>query len=236
MAEAKQLEELSREFEQTFGEALVSLSLHGRGVALWWPARLVAVLARSDAQTLQRAPSLMARWRKRGFEAPLFLTRQDLKRSLDTFPLELFNLGLAVQPLSGADLFSGLNIEPAMLRLQCERELKGRAVALRRAYAASTLREELLGLVAGSLPLMLAVFRGLVHLAGGAAPPLEPQALLEAASGQLKLDAGLFGRLLAVSAAEAKKPSQEALHGLLGDYLAECERLAALADGLAAGQ
>jgi hypothetical protein len=229
--DGSRLSELTKEFEATFGAELVALSLHGAGTPLWWPAALVAVLTPQGLGGLHRAHGLLPRWRKRGFEAPLFLSPADLSRSLDAFPLEFFNLKLSTHPLSGHDHFAALSPEPGALRLQCERELKGKAIVLRRAYATSSLREEYLGLVAGSVPLFLAVFRGLLHLLGQAAP-LEPAAVIEAGGRHLRLDTALFGRLSKVAKGEAKKISRDDLHALAADYLKECERLSRLADEL----
>jgi len=225
------LPELTKDFEQAFGSRLVSLSLHGAGVPLWWPANLVVVLFQATATALHPAHAILGRWRRRGLATPLFLTRADLDRSLDAFPLEFFHLKLDARLLSGADHFQALEPEPEMLRLQCERELKGRAIALRQAYAASTLREELQALIAGSLPLFLGVFRGLLHLRGQTCP-LPPAELLAAAAKDLKVKAEVFQRLAEVAQGAARKPSADALHTLVGDYLAECERLATLADEL----
>lgn len=228
-----QAAELTREFEGAFGAELAALSLHGQGVALWWPARLVAVLRPEGIASLHRAHALLIRWRKRGLEAPLFLAPADFRRALDAFPLEFFNLKLSCQVLSGADVWAGVRPEPEMLRLQCERELRGKTIVLRRLWAASTLYEEFQELVAASVPLFLGVFRGLLSL-GGQAAPLDPPEVIAAAAQAFHVDEGLFTTLAQVAQGEGKRPGREALHALVERYLAQCERLAQAADELSA--
>ncbi|MFH0809534.1 MAG: hypothetical protein V2A77_03550 [Pseudomonadota bacterium] len=230
--ETAQVAELTKDFQGAFGAPLVSLSLHGEGIALWWPATLVAVLSSTDAEkTLQGASGVLAKWRKRGLKTPLLLNEAELTNSLDCFPVEFFNLQLDRRVLSGADAFSGPPIDSALLRLQCERELKGKAIVMRQAFATSTLREEMEALASQSVPLFLGIFRTLLHLKGREVPK-QPTAVLAAAAKHLSLDEAVFASLAEVAMGRNKKLPRESLQALMREYLRGTERLASLADGL----
>jgi hypothetical protein len=219
-------EQLASEFQESLGAGLASLSLHGMDTPLFWPAYCLVVL--SPGADLQRLPGLLAKWRRRGLAAPLFLAQPELAGLRRYFPLELLNLRLERRQLVGEDLLAALELEPEHLRHQCGRELKGKAVVLRRSYCLSTLPEELVALISASLPLFLAVFRGLLKLEGQE-PPLEPRALIAKVSGRISLNGALFGTLLEAATGQLK-PTQDEIQRLLTDYMAEAERLARVAD------
>jgi hypothetical protein len=65
--------------------------------------------------------------------APLVLTPEFVAGSLDTYPLELLEIQQQHVVILGEDLFAPLQFEPAHVRLQCERQLKVVALAMRQA-------------------------------------------------------------------------------------------------------
>jgi hypothetical protein len=227
-------QDITADFERTLGERLVSLSLHGLNTPLFWPAHCVLVI--EPSADLRGAHGLLAKWRRRGLEPPLILGRADIAGAVEWFPLELLNLRLDAQQLSGDDILTPVGLEPRDLRAQCGRELRGKLVVLRRAYGVSTLPEELTALVAASLPLYLAIFRGLLYLKGRE-PLLAPEAVVEAASSVASINVTLFESLTSAALGrrmkDGKRWTQEALHRLFSDYLAEAERLARIWDKLA---
>jgi hypothetical protein len=218
-------EQFVPEFQQALGPGLVSVSLHGLDTRLFWPAHCLVVL--TSGAGLQQAHGVVARWRRRGLDPPLFLARHELERTFGLFPLELLNLGLESRAVLGEDPLAGLEPDPCALKDQCERELAAKAVVLRRAYSLATLPEELAALIQDSLPLYLAVFRGLLHLAGQE-PPLEPQAVVSAATKVVALKAALFEALIEAALGRGPKRTQAEMHQLVGSYLAEADRLARL--------
>jgi len=229
-------EELAEDFKGALGPELASLSLHGLETPLFWPAHCLAVI--KPLSTLHRAHGAVAKWRRRGLEPPLFLTGPEVARLPHAFPLELLHFKLDTRQVVGDDLLASL--EPDLRRLgeQCVRELHGKVVVLRRAYAMSVLPEEISALLAASLPLYLAVFRGVALCERGVAP-LDAPGVLSAAGRSLPLNAGLWRTLVETATGPAKgaakgtaKKTQRELHELLADYVAEAERLAQAAENI----
>jgi hypothetical protein len=57
---------------------------------------------------------------------PLFLTRSDLSSSLDSYPIEFLNMKNRYRLVYGEDVLQKLSFNPLAVRLQIERELKGK--------------------------------------------------------------------------------------------------------------
>ena len=84
----------------------------------------VLVLNKMDLGFLEVLASFGKTYGKKGISAPLIMTPEYIKHSLDVFPIEFLNIKLLHETLFGEDLFQHLLIERKDLRLQCERELK----------------------------------------------------------------------------------------------------------------
>jgi len=62
------------------------------------------------------------------------LTKADIDSSLDTFPIEFLNIKRNYTVVFGEDILEGLAFEKEFIRMQCERELKGKLLLLRAEY------------------------------------------------------------------------------------------------------
>lgn len=172
---------------------------------------------------LQRIAQWYARWRSQRVAAPLLLAPADLTRSLDVFPLEILDLQARHRVLAGDDLFSGLVVSPDALRLECEREAKGKLVRLRALYlelAGSTV--EIRELMLDSRKTFLHVMRGLLVLRGHAWEVRETEVV--------PAFARRFGRAMPVLGALTAAGEPSGIESRFGDYLTEIETLAAIAD------
>ncbi len=78
-----------------------------------------------------------ARWIKLGNRPPLLFTAEQLKASADVFPIELLDIRQSHRMLFGPDPVADMVVEPECLRLQLERELKEKLLALREQYLLS---------------------------------------------------------------------------------------------------
>lgn len=121
------------------GDGLESLVLYGSAVSgEYVPGRsdlnFLMVLKDADEAALSALIKPFKRWRKKGVGLPLIMDRADLTNSLDSFPMEFLEMKLAYKLISGRDVLSDLAIAPEHLRLQCEREVKGKLIQLRRGY------------------------------------------------------------------------------------------------------
>ena len=109
--------------------------------------------------------SLGKRYGKKHIRAPLIITREYINRSQEVFPLEFLEMKLIHQLVYGEDVIKDIKIEKADIRLQCERELKGKLQHLCQGYIKAmgnkmTLTDLFVGSLSGYFPL----FRGILFL------------------------------------------------------------------------
>jgi hypothetical protein len=221
--------EAGAELAAAFGSALRTVVVYGSaGHADFRPERsdvnFAAVAEPVTFGHLQRVAQWYARWRGERVAAPLLLASSDLNRSLDVFPLEMLDIQARHRTLAGDDLFSGLVVAPENVRLECEREAKGKLVRLRALYlelAGSTI--EIRELMLDSRKTFLHVMRGLLFLRGVAWEPREAEAVATFAR--------LFDRSMPVLTTLATRHDPGAVENRFAEYLDEIEALAELADG-----
>jgi len=216
------------ELAAAFGPALRTVVLYGSAESPdFRPERsdvnLAAVAETVTFAHLQRVAQWYARWRAHRVAAPLLLIPSDLTRSLDVFPLEMLDIQARHRTLAGADLFSDLVVTPEAVRLECEREAKGKLVRLRALYlelAGSTI--EVRELMIDSRKTFLHVMRGLAFLRGTPWEPREAE-VVPAFERQ-------FGCALPVIGALASRHDPGTIETRFADYLGEIETVAGLAD------
>src|ERR1051326_5287138 len=179
MASQLTIDTLGDAVTRALGSRLVSLLLYGSA------ARGTHVPKRSDVNTLlvcdtvdgalfdALAPVVRA-WTKSGHPAPLIFTERAGLESADAFPIEYEDMREAHRLLAGRDPWSGIRVDRGDLRRQLERELMGKLVRLRHAYAAPRAEpKRLAGVIVGSAPGFFTMLRALLRLPGhpGPAPP-----------------------------------------------------------------
>lgn len=99
---------------------------------------------------------------------PLLVTPRFLERALDTFPLEILSMRAAYRVVSGEDLLAQAAPERRHVRLQCEREIRAKALLLRRAYIETRERPEMAQTVLRrARPAVVAIVRGMLFAQGG---------------------------------------------------------------------
>lgn len=109
--------------------------------------------------------TLGKRYGKKRIRAPLLMTRDYIDRSLEVFPLEFLEMKLIHQTVYGNDILKDIRIEKSDVRLQCEREFKGKLQHLCQGYIkAMGNRTALTELLTGSLSGYFPALRGLLFL------------------------------------------------------------------------
>src|SRR5258707_695485 len=94
----------------------------------------ILIVARTlDLDRLEALAAVMPPGAKPGFE-PLFVTRAQVERSLDVFPIEWFDIVERRFRLEGDDVFAGIEIPRQALSMQCEHELRAKNLRLRQAF------------------------------------------------------------------------------------------------------
>ncbi|MCK4305388.1 MAG: hypothetical protein KAY24_14210 [Candidatus Eisenbacteria sp.] len=222
------------DMESCWGEDLVSVILYGSG------ARDDFIPGRSDLNFLvlvrdlepERLRSLqqkVKRWRKERVAMPVLMRPEMVQTALDSYPLEFLTMKGAHRVLKGTDALAGLVFQREDVRLQCERDLRGKLLHLRAgAIECEGKRDRMAELIRSSLPAMTALFQGLLFFAGRPAA-VWGNDLLEAGRDAYNLDTVLFQELSRVRF-EKRPPSKEVLQGLIARYLREVERLVEMID------
>jgi len=164
------LKNFVEELKNLYSDRLVSVILYGSAAGEdFVPGRsdinTIVILKRVDFDSLQKYQARQKKFAKLGIVAPLFLEPEYIQNSADSFPIEFLEIKSQNQVLQGEDFFSGLEIHPTNLRLQCEQEIKGKLIRLRQHFLESdNSLEKLTRLLSSSLSSFLPVFRNLLWL------------------------------------------------------------------------
>lgn len=233
----EQLQKIVNEFRSDihalFADHLVALIVYGSAATGEYKPKIsdinaLVVLDESAIQGLQPALKKSSRWMKQGLK-PLFLTEEYIERSLDSFPIEFLNMKAAYHLVEGRDVLKGLEFDRRDLRLECERELKGKLLHLRQRYIMTQgRRNELLQLIKESVVTFSAIFRALLVLAGRDVPSDKRNAILQTCK-EFGLDVGLFSRLISVRNGD-ERPSSDELENLLVSYIRQIRVLGQYVD------
>jgi hypothetical protein len=192
----------------------------------------VLVVARSlGLETLDALhPAIPVSRRRPDFD-PMFMTRTQLEKSLDVFPIEWIEIQERHLLIEGDDVFSALEVPHTHLRLQLEHELRGKHIQLRQAYLRSPRRPaELARVLKAAASSFATLFRTLLRLRGEVPPANTPQ-VIERVADLMKLDAqGLLVVYLVRYSGRRYKP-EETIE-LYRKFLAEVDRLVIAIDQL----
>ena len=124
-----------------------------------------------DAGTLKQASQCTRKWMKAALEAPLVFELEQWRRASDVFAIEIADMIDAHELLHGEDPLSGATIDEHALRLQAERELRGKLLQLQTALlVAANTPVDVGRLLLNSLPSFTAYMRAALRLAGQPVP------------------------------------------------------------------
>lgn len=219
-----------------FADDLVSVILYGSAASGDYVSgksdiNFMIVLSDAGIDRIDQAFDLVAGWRKRNVAIPLFLTEAYVRTSLDVFPIEYLNFQNNYKLVHGKDILQNLSFDSEFLRLQCEREIKGKLLLLREGLLESRGKGRTLQpLIAGSLGAMIAIFNGLLHLKGKELAH-HHRDVIKGFCQEFEMDTTLFTKLLDVKEKKVKLPDKE-LTGLFKDYLREVQKLWQMVDTL----
>jgi len=217
-------DEFTRDYQGAFGEDLISIILYGGGArGEYIPKKsdlnFLVILTEQAMDRLREAFGLIGKWRKRRVNTPLFLTEEYIASSLDSFPVEFLNLRESYVLVFGKNVLEGLSFEKRNIRLQCEREVKGKLLLLRQAYLDSEgKRKGLAQTASASLTAFLSQFRGLLFLKDKAIPSRNRD-LISTASREVGFDESPFQEILRLKEGKAKLPPRGEMERLMERYL-----------------
>ncbi len=192
---------------------------------------LLLVFKKLDLPDLKQSLKLVAKGRKKGIIAPLFLTETHIKTSTDVFPIEFLEMKENHLTIYGCDLLKDLDISEGNIRLQCEQQLKGKLIRLRQSYLEIGLkRKGIEALLNESLTSLIPVFRNMMRLKGAEIPLAKDEVISKVAS-EFSVDGNVFLSILRDKSGDEKIGGTEA-HEFLGKYLEEIRKLAVAVDKL----
>jgi len=227
-------DEFCGDYTALFGDDLISIILYGSGArGEYIPKKsdinFLIVLSDNGIERLDRSLDFVAKWEKRSVAVPLFLSEDFIEASLDTFPLEFFNIRLAYRMAHGKDILKNLDIEKDKLRLQCERELKAKLILLRKLFLQAHNEPRLLiSLIKQSISAFISIFNALLYLKEDQIP-IKYNDIIKAMNEHFGIDQVIFQGLLAIKK-EEKKPGKEELKTIVWKYIIEVKKLSRSVD------
>jgi hypothetical protein len=182
------------------------------------------LLSDEGINNLSKAFEAVSRWHKRRVSTPLFLTKNYISSSLDVFPIEFLNLKSHYKVIFGEDVLQFLTVEKKFLRLQCEREIKGKLLQLRQQFLETGGNKgSIENLLARSAPTFYAIFRALLFLQDKAIPSGSKE-LLSLVAQETGLDISRMLDILKIKEGSKKLATAEAV-SFMEQYIAQIKTL-----------
>ncbi len=191
----------------------------------------IFILKQMDLKFIELIAPLGKKYHKKSIAAPLIMTLEFIRRSLDVFPIEFLDFKLIHETIFGEDILKDIEISRMHLRYQCEREIKSKLIALVQGYISSKgdrriLTERFVSLIAG----LMSLFRGIIFLMGKE-PPIRKHEVIAAFSASTDINADVFKRILDIKRRKLKL-SKDELNSLFEEYYIATEKIGKIIDEL----
>ena len=228
--------DIIKDYKGLFADDLLSVILYGSAASGDYiqgksDINFMIVLSDVGIDRIDQAFDLISRWQKRNVATPLFLTEAYVHTSLDVFPIEYLNFQNNYRLAYGKDILQNLSFDREFVRLQCEREIKGKLLLLREGFLESRGKgRNLQPLIADSLGALIAIFNGLLHLKGRKLPHHHRDVIKEFCEG-FDMDTMVFSKLLDVKEKKVKLSDKDTT-ALFKVYLKEVQKLWQMVDTL----
>ena len=229
-------QEIIDDYKKLFGDELKGIILYGSAAGESYirgksDINFMILLSEEGIENLDRAFKTVAKWRKKKVATPLFLTTKYVATSLDVYPIEYLNFQRKHILVFGRDILKELEFNPDFVRLQCEREIKGKLLLLREAFLdTSGKKMALMEVISQSLPAFIAIFEALLYLQGRETP-LEKRGIIRSVCELFDLDAVLFEKLIDIKEQKLKL-NEATMNTLFKAYISEIRKLSILVDVL----
>jgi predicted nucleotidyltransferase len=223
-----------KDYQTIFGSDLLSIILYGSGArGEYIPQKsdinFLILLTENGIDNLSKALEVVSRGHKSRVSTPLFLTKNYIQASLDVFPIEFLNLKSYYKVICGEDVLQALTVKKEFLRLQCEREIKGKLLQLRQQFLETKgSKREIENLLAGSAPTFYSIFRALLFLQDKAIPSGSTE-LLSFVAQETGLNSSLLLDILKIKEGSKKLATAEAV-SFMEQYIEQIKKLSAFID------
>lgn len=227
---------LTQDYRKVFGNDLVSLILYGSAAGGSYirgksDINLLVVLTSAGMEKLADVLDTVQSWKKRRVAIPLIMTRDFISSSLDSYPIEFLNMKNNSILIYGENILDSLSFKPEDLRLQIERELRGKLILLRQGYLetegkASGLKK----LIANSFTAFISIFNALLYLKQGKAPRERRDTIKEAGS-LFAIDTAIFTACADIKEGKDHLSGEEVVN-VFYKYVREIDKLCCIVDCL----
>jgi len=224
-------EAFAAEMKKAFGEDLQTLLLVGSAVrGDFIPGKsdvnTLVILSPEGMEWLEKAYPILRTWRRKNLAVPHFMLPDSARCALDSYPLEFLDFKSFHRVILGPDILAEISIPPHPLRLQIEREARGKLFLLRQVFASEAGHgKELQAVLKRSLATFTAVFQGILELEKRTIPADRPTLFQEAAS-IAGFSSGVFLQIFELR--EGKRGKN--LRVIFKDLLREVEKIVSWVD------
>jgi hypothetical protein len=225
-----------KQLREILGEDLLGLAVFGSATGERYikgrsDINLMILTSDGTAHRLGRLMDYYQTWAPANVAVPVVVTPNYLASSLDVFPIELLVMAAEHKCIFGQDPLADLPIKASDLRLQLERELKAKLMAMRsRLIVSGGKKEELKSLMVEALPAFNALFKAYLYLTTGSFPT-HPASVLEAMD-ETGVELSAFQKMGRVKIGDLKLSAGE-MTALIEKALAELSDLSKNVDQLA---
>lgn len=164
---------LTQDYFKIFGKELVSLIIYGSAAAGHYirgksDINLLVVLTLDGLDKFTNVLETVKYWKKRNVAIPLIMSRNFIETALDSYPIEFLGMKNSHVLIYGENILEELNVKPDELRLQIERELRGKLLLLRKGFLETEGKPgKLRVVISKSLTAFTAIFNALLYLKHG---------------------------------------------------------------------
>ncbi|MBN2568399.1 MAG: nucleotidyltransferase domain-containing protein [Deltaproteobacteria bacterium] len=217
------------DYKSIYGEDLVSIILYGSAAGGdYTPGKsdlnLLIILSEKAIDHLDSAMETVSRWRGKNVAVPLFMTRAYIDSSLDSYPLEFLNMRRTYIHVYGDDVLKDMSFSPNHVRLQCEREIKGKLLLLREGFLQTEgNKKRMRELISASITAFTSIFSGILHLRGVVIPDRK-RSVVQAVAEEIPIDGNIFIKCIDIKEGKEDYSSAE-MKETFKIYLKEVRKL-----------
>jgi predicted nucleotidyltransferase len=178
------VDEFVTDYRNLFGDELISVVMYGSAVTHEYRPGIsdintVVVLKDHSIERIQKCLRVAKKWAGRKVAVPFFMTKPFISFSLDSYPVEFLDIQSNYRVLFGEDVFAQLDIQRDDLRLQCERELRGISIHLRKEFVQCYGNPGTLShLLHASMKKLLPVFKAVLRLNNKPVPKMKNDVIM----------------------------------------------------------
>lgn len=188
------------DYKSVFEERLISIVMYGSAVTHEYKPResdinTVIIVSDNSIAQISKCLNIQEKWKRYRVTTPFYMTPEFIRTASDTYPLEFIDIRSNYRVLFGDDLFQKLEIKLEHVRLQCERELRGISLHLRRSYVDNASHDKILvQLLKISISRLVPIFKGLLILKSTSIPKSKAD-IISSVEDSFKLGASVLSRI-----------------------------------------